>query len=166
MRSRTFLYKIQLPTTFMLSFLWDTYFRQHWVLSRMYSAVSVYCISTIFIIRAPYLHLGGGDRHMRSRTFLYEIQFPTTFMLSFFSWDGYFWRQRFMCILAHILTQAMSTAMTSLYVTPCESGPPVFLITLHLLDKYISMNVRYWYISWKFLKNSTITSHSKHYSVM
>ncbi len=36
-----------------------------------------------------------------------------------------------MCILAHIiLTQATLTAMTSLYVAPCESGPPVFLITL------------------------------------
>ncbi len=35
-----------------------------------------------------------------------------------------------MCILAHILTAAMLTAMTSLYVAPCESGPPVFLITL------------------------------------
>ncbi len=35
-----------------------------------------------------------------------------------------------MCILAHILTEAMLTAMTSLYVAPCESGPPLFLITL------------------------------------
>ncbi len=31
---------------------------------------------------------------MRSRTFLYEIQFPTTFILSFFLWDAYF-RQHF-----------------------------------------------------------------------
>ncbi len=71
---------------------------------------------------------------MRSRTFLYEIQFPTTFILSFFSWDAYFWRQSFMCILAHILTQAMLTAMTSLYVAPCESSPPAFLITLAYTD--------------------------------
>ncbi len=39
-----------------------------------------------------------------------------------------------MCILAHILTEAMS-AMTSLYVALCESGPPVFLITLVAMRK-------------------------------
>ncbi len=27
---------------------------------------------------------------MRSGTFLYEIRFPTTFILSFFLWDAYF----------------------------------------------------------------------------
>ncbi len=62
---------------------------------------------------------------MRSRTFLYEIQFPTTFTLNFFSWDAYFWRQHFMCTLTRILTQAMLTAMTSQYIPPCKSSPPV-----------------------------------------
>ncbi len=33
-----------------------------------------------------------GDRHMRLRTFLDEIQFQTTFILSFFSGDAYFWQ--------------------------------------------------------------------------
>ncbi len=79
---------------------------------------------------SPLAPLGGGDRRRRSRTFLDEIQFPTTFILSFSSWDAYFWRQYFTCILAHILTQAILTAMTSLYVAPCESSPLVFLITL------------------------------------
>ncbi len=76
---------------------------------------------------------------MRSQTFFYEIQFPTTFILSFFSWDVYFWRQRFMCILAHILTHVMSTAMTSLCVAPCKSSPPVFLITLITNHSWITV---------------------------
>ncbi len=44
-----------------------------------------------------------------------------------------------MCILAHMLTEAMLTAMTSLYVAPCESGPPVFLITLHTYTTWTSV---------------------------
>ncbi len=34
-----------------------------------------------------------GDRHMRSRTFLEEIQFRTTFISSFFLCDTYFWQR-------------------------------------------------------------------------
>ncbi len=34
------------------------------------------------------------DRHMRSWTFLYEIQFRTTFIWSFFWCNAYFWQQR------------------------------------------------------------------------
>ncbi len=34
----------------------------------------------------------GGDRHMRSWTFLYEIQLRTTFIRSFFWCDAYFWQ--------------------------------------------------------------------------
>ncbi len=33
----------------------------------------------------------GGDRHMRLGTFLYKIQFRTTFILSFFWRTAYFW---------------------------------------------------------------------------
>ncbi len=33
----------------------------------------------------------GGERHMRSGTFLYEIQFQTTFIWSFFWCTAYFW---------------------------------------------------------------------------
>ncbi len=36
----------------------------------------------------------GEDRHMRSRTFLYEIQFRITFFWTFFWYDGYFWQHR------------------------------------------------------------------------
>ncbi len=89
-------------------------------------------------LSSPIAPLMGGEKHMRSRTFLYEIEFLTTFILDFFSWDAYFWRQRFMCILAHILTQAMLTTMTSLYVAPCEKSPNVFLITL-LVNKAIRL---------------------------
>ncbi len=34
----------------------------------------------------------GGDRHMPSQTFLEEIQFRTTSILSFFPGDAYFWQ--------------------------------------------------------------------------
>ncbi len=56
---------------------------------------------------------------MRSGTFFTRNSIPYNFHL-----------KRFMCILAHMLTEAMLTAMTSLHVDPCESGPPVFQITL------------------------------------
>ncbi len=65
---------------------------------------------------------------MRSGTFLYEIRFPATFILSFFLMGCVLLASAF---YVHIgTTEAMLTAMTSLYVAPCESGPPVFLITL------------------------------------
>ncbi len=35
----------------------------------------------------------GGDRHMPSRTFLYEIQWQTTFIWMFFWCDAYFWQR-------------------------------------------------------------------------
>ncbi len=37
--------------------------------------------------------LQGRDRHMHLRTFLYEIQFRTTFIWGFFSGDAYFWQR-------------------------------------------------------------------------
>ncbi len=36
----------------------------------------------------------GKDRHMRSQTFLYEIQFRTTFVWTVFWFDAYFLRRR------------------------------------------------------------------------
>ncbi len=84
MRSGTFLYEILFPTTFILSFfLWDAYFRQHFVLSRMNSAVLIDCISTIFIFRASQLRL-GEDRRMSSGTFFIRNSIPYNFYLKLF----------------------------------------------------------------------------------
>ncbi len=35
----------------------------------------------------------GGDRHMCLQTFLYKIQFRTTFIWTFFRCDAYFWQR-------------------------------------------------------------------------
>ncbi len=73
-RFRTFLYEIQLWTTFIWSFFGcDAYFWQPWALHWKYFAISVqYNFSTISIFQTPSSTL-GGDRHMCSPTFLYEI---------------------------------------------------------------------------------------------
>ncbi len=46
------------------------------------------CFSILYInhihVSSPLAPLRGGDRHMRSQIFLYEIQFTTTSILSFF----------------------------------------------------------------------------------
>ncbi len=60
---------------------------------------------------------------MRSGTFLYEFRFPTTFILSFFLWDAYFWRQRFVCILAHILTRGYVDCSDVAIRCPLRIGP-------------------------------------------
>ncbi len=44
----------------------------------------------------PLASLCGGDRHMRSQTFLYEIQLRTTFIRSFF-----FMRCVFLAVISH-----------------------------------------------------------------
>ncbi len=41
----------------------------------------------------PHSSIPAGDRYMCSRTFLYEIQFRTTFIWNFFSYDAYFWQR-------------------------------------------------------------------------
>ncbi len=50
-----------------------------------------------------------------------------------------------LCAYWHIqlLTQAMLTAMTSLYLAPCESSPPVFLIILPSTSR-LAIFVRPW----------------------
>ncbi len=69
---------------------------------------------------------------MRSGTFAYEIRFPTTFILSFFLMGCVFLAPAFYVHIGTYINrgylEAMLTAMTSLYVAPCESDPPVFPI--------------------------------------
>ncbi len=43
-------------------------------------------------LSSPWLHY-MGDRHMCSQTFLYKIQFQTTFIWSFCECDPYFWQR-------------------------------------------------------------------------
>ncbi len=97
MGSETFLYKIQFQTTSIWSFFWM------WCifLAAFSPKVNVFCLlSTILYFNHinllnPLAPLPGGvwNGHMRSRTFLYEIQFQTTFIWSFFWCDAYFWQR-------------------------------------------------------------------------
>ncbi len=94
MRSRTFSYKIQFWTTFTWSFFWySAYFWQHW-------AHSESNFPFLYIIRFQthqFLEHSSStreeDKHMRSWTFLYKIQFRTTFIWSIFWCNVYFWQR-------------------------------------------------------------------------
>ncbi len=94
MRSPTSLDEIQFRTAFILTFF-------HVI--RIFGSVQPYIewiLSFLHtIIFQPYQPFeppsstAGGDRHMHSWTFLNEIQFRTTFILSFFPCDACFWHR-------------------------------------------------------------------------
>ncbi len=90
--SRTFSYEIQFRATFVWSFFYVMR------ISGSIEHQSEFNFPFLYIIRfqtysflEPSSSTRGGDRHMRSRTFLYEIQFRVTFIWSFFWRNAYFW---------------------------------------------------------------------------
>ncbi len=54
-----------------------------------FSTISYFNHINLSSLLAPFPE-GGGDRHIRLRSFLYEIQFRTTFIWSFFGCKAYF----------------------------------------------------------------------------
>ncbi len=98
--SQTFLYEIQFWTTLIWSFFWfDAYFWRCSALNWRYFAISIQNnISTLSIFEPP--PLWWGNRHMRSRTFLYTIQFQTTFIWSFFDSMRIFGGVKFITVYA------------------------------------------------------------------
>ncbi len=84
LRSRYFLYEIQFQTT-----LIQTFFHIMCIFVSIdpqsesnFPFLYIIRFQTYLIFGAPsFIH--GGDRHIRLQTFLYEIQFRTTFILSF-----------------------------------------------------------------------------------
>ncbi len=70
-----------LEYAFIWSFFWcNTYFWQRWSPKWILFPISVhYMISNILIFGSPN-SMGGSDRHMRSPTLLYKIQFQTSFI--------------------------------------------------------------------------------------
>ncbi len=92
-RSRIFPYKIQFWTTFIWTFFFDA--------MGIFGSVEPLIESTfpffyiiIWYLSSPLTPLWVGDRHIHSRTFLYEIQFQTTFIWTFFWCDAYLWQRR------------------------------------------------------------------------
>ncbi len=93
MHSWTFLYKIQFEQLLFEAFcVWRVFLA---ALSRKLIAFCPFSTISYFNhtnFSNPLAPLWRSDRRMHSRTFLYEIQFRTTFNWSFFSCDAYFWQ--------------------------------------------------------------------------
>ncbi len=75
-------------------FLCNENFWQRWALHWMYLCIFPLLYSIIFKPYQSFKPLSstlGGDRHMRSQTFLDKIRIPTIFTFRFFPCDAYFW---------------------------------------------------------------------------
>ncbi len=90
-RSRTFLGEIRLPTTFAFLNKMRIFGNVEPQNESNFPFLYIIRFQTYWSLEPP-SSTRGGDRHMRSLTFLSGIRFRTTFTWSFFSLNTYFWQ--------------------------------------------------------------------------
>ncbi len=157
MRLLTFLYGIQCSTTFIWSIVgYNAYFGQHCGPKWIYFVVFVpynFSNTTIF---GPLCSTPGGDRHMRPRTFLYEIQCSTTFILNIFGYIAYFWQ----CQGLKWIYLAVFVFLCLQFLSVLKIVVISFTSTWELLFSRFSINISGWSIFHTVLPDSDLKKFS------
>ncbi len=63
----------------------------------------------------------GGDRHMRSLTFLYVIQCSTTFISRIFVYKAYFWQHRVLKWIHFLIFVHYNISVMAIFGTPSST---------------------------------------------